>query len=247
MSRDIGDRMSKGDWHMPARPRIPDPSAGPLQEYAYDLRQLGHGKASVAWIAGHEQTDVSRAALYAALSGTRLPLWRTTSTLLRWWAGNPTEEGEIRPSGSYVPNAEWAERLPLSHEGRRLVDDWWMRHIELGLVRASEQAEPAPSVTIAVPAEQKVLIGQLRALIRRTGLEDELWLLFGADTARVERYLAGRTIPTKTSCVRLADQVGDFIPNFDFYDASERLLRAAEAARTGRARDRRIARGRRQP
>ncbi|GEB60077.1 hypothetical protein GCM10017674_75610 [Streptomyces gardneri] len=73
-------------------PQITPHKAGPLQAFAYDLRELGRGKASVAWIAGHEETSVSRAALYAALSGTRLPTAETVSTLLRWWAGSPEEE-----------------------------------------------------------------------------------------------------------------------------------------------------------
>lgn len=35
---------------MPARSKVPDPSEGPLQAFAYDLRKLGEGKTPIPYI-----------------------------------------------------------------------------------------------------------------------------------------------------------------------------------------------------
>src|SRR4051794_6175457 len=117
---------------MPAHPRIPNPQEGPLQAFAYDLRELGEGKASVAWIADHEETTASRAALYAALSGTRLPMRETVSTLLRWWAGDPAVE-ERDEEENYFTELTWAwiNRLPQDSEKRRFASEWRTRYQRL--------------------------------------------------------------------------------------------------------------------
>ncbi|MEV4046305.1 hypothetical protein [Streptomyces sp. NPDC049744] len=240
--------MSRGKWHMPARPRLPDPEQGPLQRFAYDLRELGRGKVSVGWIAGHEQTPVSRAALYAALSGTRLPTAETISALLRWWVGNPADEVPDKDETYAEPTWAWIERLPRGHEGRRLATEWRMQHASI--VRNIEQERDyrpkAQRVTIAVPREQERFIAELHKLLQLTGLENEPWLMLGSYSSRVERYLAGEAIPTDTTCWNLVELLIDFLPSdVDLLDVTTRLRRSAEAARAGRVRQRRFARNRR--
>lgn len=232
---------------MPARPRIPDPQEGELQAFAYDLRELGVGKASVAWIAGHEETTVSRAALYAALSGTRLPKGETVSTLLRWWAGDPTVEEADEDDYLIEPTWAWINRLPRDHEKRRFANEWRTRYERLArdILFEREFRPRAAHVAIDVPSEQQRFIRELNDLIGKTGLEDELWLLLGTYTARAERYLAGESIPTDDTCWVLAHRLAEFIPDSDFEDLGIRLMRSAEVARLARVRDRRIARGRR--
>jgi hypothetical protein len=227
---------------MPARPRIPNPQEGPLQEFAYDLRELGVGNVSVVWIAEREDTRVSRAALYAALSGTRLPKAATVSTLLRWWVGDPALE---RPDQEdYLDTWDWIDRLPPGHEKRRFANAWRTRYQRLArdLLFEREFRPRAPQVVIDVPPEQQRFIRELNDLIGKTGLEDELWLLLGAYTPRVERYLAGESIPTNDTCWRLAHRLAVFIPDSRSDDLGTRLMRSAEVARLARVRDRRIAR-----
>lgn len=232
---------------MPARPRIPDPQEGELQAFAYDLRELGEGKASVAWIAEHEETTVSRAALYAALSGTRLPKAETMSTLLRWWVGDPTLEEPDEDDYLIEPTWAWINRLPRDHEKRRFANEWRTRYQRLArdILFEREFRPRAAHVAIDVPPEQQRFIGELNDLIGKTGLEDELWLLLGTYTPRAERYLAGESIPTNDTCWVLAHRLAEFIPDSDFEDLGIRLVRSAEVARLARVRDRRIARRRR--
>nr|WP_011265235.1 hypothetical protein [Streptomyces sp. F11]AAX51340.1 unknown [Streptomyces sp. F11] len=229
---------------MPARPRIPDPQEGALQAFAYDLRELGEGKASVAWIAEHEETTVSRAALYAALSGTRLPKAETVSTLLRWWAGDPTIEEPDEDDYLIEPTWAWINRLPFGDEKRRFAEDWRTRYQRLarGILDQREFRPRAAQVAIDVPPEQERFIRELNDLIGKTGLEDELWLLLGAHTPRAERYLAGESIPTDDTCWVLAHRLAEFIPDSYVEDLAVRLVRSAEVARLARVRDRRIAR-----
>ncbi|MEU6594696.1 hypothetical protein ABZ923_36795 [Streptomyces sp. NPDC046881] len=230
---------------MPARPRIPDPQEGQLQLFAYELRELGEGKVSIGWIAGHEQTTVSKAALYAALSGTRVPTERTLSTLLRWWAGNPADEADDIDETYIEPVWAWIERLPRDHEGRRLATAWRarLRSLARRIELERERVPKAERVVIAVPREQQRFIAELTRLIKLTGLEDELWLMLGSFSSRVERYLAGEAIPTDSTCWLLVERLIDFLPQeVDPMDALLRLRRSAEVARTGRARERRVAR-----
>lgn len=240
---------------MPARPSIPDPEEGSLQRFAYDLRQLGEGKVSVPWIVRQGETPVSRAALYAALSGTRLPKGETVSTLVRWWAGNPSDEldlgsPELEDPDYYVDgNAAWfwIHRLPSEHEGRRRGVEWQTRYSRLArdVEFEREFAQREPSVTIAIPPEQQRFINELEGLIGKTGLQgdDERWQVFGALTLRVERYLAGEAIPTQETCWQIAERCDPYVPfEVDFYDVGRRLEMAAELARLARVRDRRTAR-----
>lgn len=233
---------------MPARPKIPDPADGPLQAFAFDLRQLGAGKAPVAWIAGHHETQVSRAALYAALSGTRISAAQTVGTLLRWWAGNPPEEsGPIHPWTDLA--LEWMDRLPAGHAGRKVGAEWRARHERLAreqFEHAGRQFRDKPlPVVIDLPPEQRAYIEALLSLIRQTGLEGEMWLLFGYHVAgKVETYLAGRCVPTDglnesivRACVRHIDGGAS-----RYLRTLDRLNYLAHRARAGRARERRIAR-----
>ncbi|OEJ36302.1 hypothetical protein [Streptomyces agglomeratus] len=229
---------------MPANPRIPNPQEGPLQEFAYDLRELGEGKASVAWIAGHEETTVSRAALYAALSGERLPKRGTVSTLLRWWAGDPTLEESGVDERYLDPIWVWIDRLPWDHEKRSFAEAWRTRYQRLArdVLAERELTPPAERVAIAVPVEQQRFIEELKGLIERTGLKDDLWLLMGSFSYAVERYLEGTTIPTEETCWRLSHNLAQFIPGADLLNVRNRLVRSAEVARAARVRDRRLAR-----
>ncbi|MEU0759608.1 hypothetical protein ABZ351_08030 [Streptomyces microflavus] len=229
---------------MPAHPRIPNPHEGALQLFAYDLRELGEGKASVTWIAEHEETTVSKAALYAALSGTRLPKRETVSTLLRWWAGDPTVEDRELDEYYSEPVWSWINRLPRDHEGRRLADQWRARYQRLArdVVGKRRVGPRAARVDIAVPPEQQDFIKELKDLIGKTGLEDELWLLLGSFSFRVERYLGGESIPTDESCWALTERLASFVPSLDRLDVARRLMLSAEVARAARVRDRRIAR-----
>src|ERR1044072_2639194 len=111
---------------MPARPRIPDPQKGDLEAFAFDLRELGVGKVPVDWIAKQEDSMASRAALYAAPSGTRGPEAPTGSTLLRWGAGSRDEERADTPARD--PIWGWIQRLPADHEARREVSEWKARY-----------------------------------------------------------------------------------------------------------------------
>jgi hypothetical protein len=230
---------------MPAHPRIPNPQEGRLQRFAYDLRELGEGKVSVTWIAGHEETRVSRAALYAALSGTRLPKEKTASTLLRWWAGDPANEDPGIDDRYLDPIWSWIDVLPRDHEGRQLANQWRTRYRNLArdVLFAREFRPRSARVVIDVPPEQQRFIKELNDLIRKSGLEDELWLLLGSFGSRVERYLAGESIPTDDTCWRLTERLASFVPELDRLGVVRRLMLSAEVARAARVRDRRIARG----
>ncbi|MFF9690973.1 hypothetical protein [Streptomyces sp. NPDC014623] len=233
---------------MPARPRIPDPRKGDLEKFAFDLRELGVGKVGVSWIAAQPDTEVSRPALYAALSGTRLPYAMTVSTLLRWWAGNPDDErASVYPRD---PIWGWIQRLPADHEARAQAIEWKDRYRRLA--RSEEQRRWArdrtwkstPSVQIDIPREQHILIAQLKNMIERTGLDQDMWLLFGSDTLRIERYLGGKVIPNYNWCVRIVRICEGFALDQDLDTQYEidRLCTAADLARLARVRERRIAR-----
>lgn len=241
--RGLEERRSE---HLPAHPKIPDPLQGPLQAFAHALRMRGRGKVSVAWIAGHDETEVSRAALYAALSGTRLPAAATVSTLLRWWAGDPASEG-ARLTRLYDddPVLSWVDRLPLGHEGRDTMNAWTSRYNDLvDEVRAARTRPRAPRVSITAPPEQQRFVKELTALIEATELGEELWLL-GTWHSRVDRYLDGKAIPTDDTCRELAKRLVSFTRDADQDSVTavlERLRAAAQVARAARARDRRTAR-----
>ncbi|NEC17804.1 hypothetical protein [Streptomyces parvus] len=140
---------------MPARPRIPDPRKGALEKFAFDLRQLGAGKVAVSWIAAQEDTEVSRPALYAALSGTRLPMGMTASTLLRWWAGNPDEENADVRSRDRIWG--WIPRLPAGSDAHTQANEWKQRYLRLSRVESKRRAardrswKPTPPVQIDTP------------------------------------------------------------------------------------------------
>ncbi|MEU1328007.1 hypothetical protein [Streptomyces microflavus] len=231
---------------MPARPRIPDPRKGALEKFAFDLRQLGVGKVAVSWIAAQEDTKVSRPALYAALSGTRLPQGMTVSTLLRWWAGNPDEENP--DARSRDPIWGWIQRLPAGHDARTQATEWKDRYLRLSRAESKRRSaknrswKPTPPVRIDTPREQHLMIEQIKDLIERTGLSQDMWLLFGPEALRIERYLSGRMIPDGVSISQIVKRCAEFIPDLHRKDESRRLYIAAEIARRARVRERRIAR-----
>lgn len=241
---------------MPAHPRIPDPAAGPLAAFAYALRQLGEGKLSIPTIA--ERSGVSRAALYAALSGTRCPSSKTVATLIRWWAGDPAAEYEMDRDHLADPVWGWAVLLPLGHPGREANASWEGRYLrlvrELNEGRVHRQA--AAPVSIAVPPEQQRFIDELQGLIGSTGLEDSRWLLFGELNRKVTSYLAGNCLPERRNISRIVmacleargfeldpdgpDDDEGWALEFDTTEVFDELV--AEA-RVARARERRKARG----
>ncbi len=227
---------------MPAHPRVPDPAEGPLQAFAYDLRKLGHGNVSVAWIARHPDTKVSRATLYAALSGTRLPRVETVSTLLRWWVGIPLLEAERLDERFLESPWAWMWRVR-DGERRQMAELWRTRYGQLEReINFERESRPrAASVTITVPLEQQRFIDELRDAIRNTGHEHDLWLLFGALGSRVERYLAGDAIPTDDTCELVAQCLAQALP-LEAGVLRLRLMRSAVVARAARTRERRIAR-----
>lgn len=177
------------------------------------------------------------------------------STLVRWWAGNPADEldlgsPELNDPDYYVDGRAawfWIHRLPSEHEGRRRGVEWQTRYIRLARATEFEReiVPREPSVTIAIPPEQQRFINELANLIGKTGLQDadERWQVFGALTFRVERYLAGDSIPTQETCWRIMESCDPYVPSeMDFEDVAHRLEMAAELARLARVRDRRIAR-----
>ncbi|MEV3898346.1 hypothetical protein [Streptomyces anulatus] len=231
---------------MPARPRIPDPRKGALEKFAFDLRQLGAGKVGVSWIAAQEDTEASRPALYAALSGTRLPNGMTVSTLLRWWAGNPDEEDP--DARSRDPIWGWIQRLPAGCDAQAQANDWKQRYLRLSRAESKRRSardrswKPTPPVQIDTPREQHLLIEEIKGLIERTGLSQDMWLLFGPETLRIERYLSGRVIPNYYWIYQIVLYCEEFIPDLHRDDETDRLYAAAEIARRARVRERRIAR-----
>ncbi|MFJ8406366.1 hypothetical protein ACIQ9K_38805 [Streptomyces microflavus] len=231
---------------MPARPRIPDPRKGALEKFAFDLRQLGVGKVGVSWIAAQEDTEVSRPALYAALSGTRLPNGITVSTLLRWWAGNPDEENPDVQSRDWIWG--WIPRLPAGSDAHTQANEWKQRYLRLSRAESQRRStknrswKPTPPVQIDTPREQHLLIEEIKGLIERTGLSQDVWLLFGPETLRIERYLSGRVIPHHYWTFQIVNYCADFIPDLHLSEEVDRLNVAAEIARRARVRERRIAR-----
>lgn len=235
---------------MPARRRALDPTRSDLEAFAKDLRALGSGKAPIPHIAKHSP-GVSRAALYAALSGQRVPSARTLSTLLRWWIAGSASNKEADEDdweedwGEETDKGwawDWVDRLPSDHPGREMAYEWGSRRDWLIDERdgwCSERAEPA---TIGVPAEQQRFIESLRQVLKSVGIldddrrrshwEDRRWA--ARRTQRIRRYLDGECIPTEASLIRLLEGVRT-------QDITI-LLSMAEGARAARVRDRRIAR-----
>ncbi|MGY5099462.1 hypothetical protein [Streptomyces sp. 900105245] len=166
-------------------------------------------------------------------------------TLLRWWAGKPDAERAAH-STAFDPAWGWIERLPHGDDARLLAEEWKRRYQRLSRRRLEVPApRKAPRVRIAVPPEQHAFIEQLKAVIGKTGLHEERWLLFDKDTLRIERYLAGEMIPTDDICDWIARRCTRFVSKgerLDMVDAADRLRASAALARTARARDRRIAR-----
>ncbi|MFD9268710.1 hypothetical protein ACFWB1_04135 [Streptomyces goshikiensis] len=96
---------------------------------------------------------------------------------------------------------------------------------------------------IDVPEEQQRFIAELKRLIEETGLEDEARLVFGRMTLAVNRYLSGQVIPMDGSCYDLAFRLARFLPaGSDAQEVGERQIRAANDAKAGRVRERRLAR-----
>ncbi|NEC17803.1 hypothetical protein [Streptomyces parvus] len=92
------------------------------------------------------------------------------------------------------------------------------------------------------PREQHLLIEQIKDLIERTGLSQDMWLVFGPETLRIERYLSGRVIPNYYWTHQIVLHCAGFIPGLYQEEETDRLDVAAEVARRARVRERRIAR-----
>ncbi|MFB6876328.1 hypothetical protein [Streptomyces sp. NPDC056323] len=245
---------------MPARSRIPDPATGALAAFAYDLRQLGEGKTPIPVIA--ERSSVSRAALYAAISGTRLPSRRTVATLVRWWAGDPSAEYKTDDSRIANPVWDWALLLPQDHPSRETISNWERRYRSLvkELDERRVHKPAAAPVRITEPPEQRKFIDELLTLIDSTGMLDYQWLLFGELNHKVTSYIAGAYLPEKrnlTRIVRICLKAQGYELDPDILDddldddegwallakTMESLGELVAEARIARARERRKARG----
>lgn len=231
---------------MPARRRQIDPTRSAVEAFANDLRTLGVGQASIPHIAEHSP-DVSRAALYAALSGRRVPSSKTLSTLLRWWIGPEAlhsfndDEGYWDGTSQWGPDWAWLDLLDRSHPQWASIMDWMHRRASLAdEMRPTLTADP---VTIPVPPEQQVFIESLRQALQSSGLLDArppagYWELRRVESRlekRLQRYLNGECLPTESSLFMLLDGTVD--PRE--YD---NLLHLSDEARAARVRDRRAAR-----
>ncbi|MEU7553137.1 hypothetical protein AB0B01_12445 [Streptomyces sp. NPDC044571] len=226
---------------MPARWSPVDPSQSELEAFASDLRKLGRGKASVAYIADSEPR-VSRAALYAALSGRRLPKRKTVSTLLRWWIPTPP----VRTDGG-EPDWEWIYGIKDS-ETAAVASNWMERHSALLDQRQAWPANRRAPVLIAVPPEQQRFIEKLRETLEKYNLLDGVWdwddyeqeFATIVSAHNVERYLTGRAIPTDDTISR---RLLYYVPDAQMGGVLFDLVRLAQDARRARVRSRRLARG----
>jgi hypothetical protein len=80
---------------MPRPERPVDPSAGPVQQFAADLRKLRGEAGNPPYRDMAEQVHISRASLSAAASGHRLPTWEVTNGYVRA-CGGPADEWHAR-------------------------------------------------------------------------------------------------------------------------------------------------------
>lgn len=226
---------------MPSRPKVPDPSQGPLQSFAYDLRRAGLGKASIPFISDRSEPKVSRAALYAALSGTRLPSERTVAQLLMWWVGGPAVAEQY--ANEYEdPTWWWLDRLEQDHEARR----WVKRYFGLAatLAEAAGLRARATAVSIDMPEEQRRLVQALAELAAEVGIEPSNWFWRGETLRQLEVYFEGKRIPSSQTLwdfVSLWAQRANVDSPLDTY---QRLADLAAEARAARVRDRRAERSR---
>src|SRR5690349_22011942 len=75
---------------MPRPERPVDPSAGPVQQFAADLRKLRGEAGNPTYRDMAKTAHVSKASLSAAASGHRLPTWEVTQGYVRA-CGGPVE------------------------------------------------------------------------------------------------------------------------------------------------------------
>lgn len=76
---------------MPRPERPVDPSAGPVQQFAADLRKLRGEAGNLPYRTMALRTYVSRASLSAAASGHRLPTWEVARAYVRACGGDERE------------------------------------------------------------------------------------------------------------------------------------------------------------
>ncbi|QXE35838.1 hypothetical protein KQY30_17790 [Streptomyces sp. GMY02] len=225
---------------MPARWTPIDPTAGEVESFAADLRELGKSKTPVSYIADAEPW-VSRAALYAALSGGRLPRRKTIAALLRWWV--PASPVRAEP-GEW--EWDWVYSLK-DKEAAEVATQWMERHRALSEIRFEWPTRRREPVAIDEPPEQRRFIEKLRKVLEAHDLiegimrwdEDyECWVT-AASGHNVQRYLAGTVIPEDDTISSLLA----LVPEEE--QAAELLLelvRLAQEARRARVRSRRLAR-----
>lgn len=225
---------------MPARWSPIDPTAGEVELFAADLRELGKGKTPVSYIAGAEPA-VSRAALYAALSGGRLPRRKTIAALLRWWI--PATPVRAEP-GEW--EWDWVYGLR-DKETAEVATRWMERHRALSEKRREWPTQRKGPVAIDEPPEQRRFIEKLRKTLETHDLIEgimrwdgdyERWVT-GVSGHSIQRYLAGTVIPEDDTINSLLALVSEE------EQAAELLLelvRLAQEARRARVRSRRLAR-----
>ncbi|MGW2302419.1 hypothetical protein [Streptomyces sp. NPDC001809] len=225
---------------MPARWSPVDPSLGEVEAFAADLRELGRGKTPVSFIADAEP-GVSRAALYAALSGRRLPRRKTVAALLRWWI-------PAAPVRAVPEEWEWDWVYGLrDKETAEVASRWMERHAELSEKRRERPTRRSEPVVIGEPPEQRRFIEKLRKVLEEHDLIEgvmswdgcyERWVT-DVSSHNIQRYLAGAAIPEDDTIGSLLavvpeeEQVAELLLD---------LVRLAQEARRARVRSRRIAR-----
>jgi hypothetical protein len=220
---------------MPARRRALDPNQSELAAFAFDLRKLGEGKVPITLIADLESSHVSRAALYGALSGTRVPSYRTLSILLRYWIGVPV------PSSGW--SWDWIDRLTDSPE--KATTREWMRRRDVLQGENVWAADRAKPITIAPPPEQIRFVEYLRAGLEVNGLLGGIYgendwngdlTVLVVSPQRLQRYFAFKELPTERSfraiAAALEEWGGDVLELHSLWSQ----------ARAARVRDRRAAR-----
>src|SRR5690349_10739941 len=76
---------------MPRPERPIDPSAGPRERFAYELRQLRRASGNHTYEKLAEQSHYSRTALSEAAGGRSFPSWEVTSAFVRACGGDPRQ------------------------------------------------------------------------------------------------------------------------------------------------------------
>lgn len=165
---------------MPAR-RKP-PTSGKQGELAAGLRELVDNAGTVSEIA--QRVSVSRATLYAIISGDRLPSSHMVITLVQECRGARLIRG-------------YAVLLHIQSETLRWLTLLKEARIERNL--ACPPLTPRPPVVVGRLPEEQALTEAIRAELERAPINTKFWQVTWPPEltpGRVERYRTGLTIPS---------------------------------------------------